>query len=158
MNANEELIERFYKAFQKRDAAAMVACYHDDITFSDPVFQNLKGEQAKNMWRMLAERAKDLQLTYSDVQANEWTGKGYWEAIYIFSATGNKVHNKIHSSFKFKDGKIIEHRDSFDLRKWAGMALGLKGKLLGWLPPVQNTIRRNAMQGLEAYTQKAKSR
>jgi hypothetical protein len=35
-----------------------------------------------------------------------------------------------------------------------GMALGLKGKLLGWLPPVQNAVKAQAMQGLEAYISK----
>ena len=37
-DANSALITRFYQAFQRLDAEAMVACYSDDIVFSDPVF------------------------------------------------------------------------------------------------------------------------
>ena len=39
----------------------------------------------------------------------------------------------------------------FDLWRWSGMALGLKGKLLGWLPPVQGAIRKTAGDGLKAF-------
>ncbi|PKL96597.1 MAG: DUF4440 domain-containing protein, partial [Gammaproteobacteria bacterium HGW-Gammaproteobacteria-7] len=30
-------------------------------------------------------------------------------------------------------------------------ALGSKGRLLGWLPPVQNAIRQQAAKGLAAF-------
>ena len=43
--------------------------------------------------------------------------------------TGNAVLNRIDARFTFRDGKIIRHEDSFDLWKWAGQALGMKGKL-----------------------------
>ena len=31
------------------------------------------------------------------------------------------------------------------------MALGAKGKLLGWLPPVQRSIHAKALAGLDAF-------
>lgn len=157
MSTNLQVLEKFYQSFQKRDGEGMAACYDPQATFADPAFGKLQGAQVGNMWRMLCERGKDLQVTYSNLVANEQTGSGYWEAHYSFSATGRKVHNKVTSSFKFKDGKIIEHRDSFDMWKWAGMALGLKGLLLGWLPPVQKTITKNALKGLEEYTSRRKA-
>ena len=151
MNSDAEVIEQFYKAFQKHDYAGMVACYHPDVEFSDAVFQNLKGSQARAMWQMLVGRSKDMVLTYSQVQANNQTGTAYWEANYSYSATGRKVLNKVHATFRFKEGKIIQHHDSFNLWRWAAMALGIKGLLLGWLPPVQNTIRKSAMKQLEQF-------
>ena len=54
-----------------------------------------------------------------------------WEAKYTFSKTGRKVHNKIHASVEIQNGKIVKHKDSFNLRRWASQALGLKGALLG---------------------------
>src|SRR5438105_12883584 len=137
MHPNASLIERFYTCFKQRDTEGMIACYHPEIEFSDPVFPDLKGERAGAMWRMLAARAKSLELHFSDVMADDLRGSASWEAIYPFSATGRRVHNKIRASFEFKDGKIYRHRDDFDLWRWAGMALGLKGQLLGWLPSVQ---------------------
>jgi ketosteroid isomerase-like protein len=154
MHPNEKLIEKFYACFQKRDHQGMAACYHDEVEFSDAVFIGLKGARAKAMWGMLCERGKDLAIEVSGISADADSGKAHWEARYTFSATGRKVHNKIDAAFQFADGKIINHRDSFDLWKWARMAFGLKGILLGWLPAVQTAIRKEAGKNLESFMKK----
>lgn len=151
MHANAELIQRFYAAFAKLDSAAMNACYAPDVEFHDPVFQTLRGDDARRMWRMLCARAKDLTVVASDIEADEHTGRAHWVATYLFSATGNPVENRIDASFTFRDGKIATHRDRFDLYRWARQALGLKGLLLGWLPPVQAAVRKQAAQGLRGF-------
>ena len=155
MNANEQLIQRFYSAFQKRDAAGMVACYDPQVQFSDPVFTNLKGARAAAMWTMLCERGKDLKIEFRDVRADDTTGSAHWDAWYSFSGTGRQVHNSIDASFEFRDGRIMRHSDRFDLYRWARQALGLPGVLLGWTPLVQNKIRAMAAKSLDDYTAKA---
>jgi len=154
VHPNQRLIERFYQAFKERDGRAMGACYHDQVHFSDPVFVDLHGEQARGMWRMLCERGKDLVVEASRIEANEERGIAHWDAFYTFSATGQKVHNVIDAEFRFQDGLIIDHRDRFDLYRWARQALGIKGLLLGWAPPVQNAVRKQAMKGLDAFLKK----
>jgi hypothetical protein len=154
MHPNAELIQKFYKAFQKRDAAGMNACYHKDIEFSDAVFVGLKGEQARGMWKMLAERGKDLKVEFSGVSADDKTGAAHWEAWYTFSGSGNPVHNVIDATFEFESGLIRRHTDRFDLYRWAGQALGLPGKLLGWTPFMQKAIRGKARAALDEYLQK----
>jgi ketosteroid isomerase-like protein len=151
---NTELIARFYKAFQNRDAEAMGACYTDDVVFSDPVFGELRGEQARDMWRMLVERAQEFSLIFDAVDADERTGSAHWTARYLFSQTGRTVVNRIQAQFVFRDGRIAEHRDSFDLWRWSRQALGFKGVLLGWTPAAQRAIRAQARKGLDAYRAK----
>jgi hypothetical protein len=151
MHSNEKVIETFYSAFQKRNAEGMNSCYDPEAKFSDPVFQDLNGKQVTAMWRMLCERGKDLTIEFSSVEADERTGKAHWEATYTFSGTGRRVHNKIDAAFEFKNGKIVRHQDSFDLWKWTGMALGLKGWLLGWTPLVKNAVRKQANKSLEKF-------
>jgi ketosteroid isomerase-like protein len=151
---NEDVIKDFYTAFSKRDAETMAAQYHEKIHFSDPVFPDLDGPQAGAMWAMLCERGKDLEITFGGVEADDTSGKARWEAHYTFSATGNKVHNIIDATFRFEDGKIIDHKDQFDLYKWSKQALGVKGLLLGWAPPVQNAVRAQAAKGLEIWMSK----
>lgn len=151
MHPNAALIGQLYQAFQVRDGARMAALYHPEAEFSDPVFTALKGEQVGAMWRMLTERGKDLQVTYDSVSADEAAGSAHWQANYTFSRTGRPVHNVIDARFAFLDGKIFRHIDDFDLWRWAGMALGVKGKVIGWLPAAQNAIRREAMRGLDRY-------
>ncbi|MFD0861776.1 nuclear transport factor 2 family protein [Sungkyunkwania multivorans] len=132
----KQTIEQFYDAFTQLDAEKMVANYHPDIRFEDPAFGELNGEHAKNMWRMLCEsqQGKDFKVRVSRIEADQNAGKATWEAFYTFSKTGRKVHNIIHAEFKFKDGKIIEHIDSFDLYRWARQAMGPTGLLIGWTP------------------------
>ena len=148
---NAELITRFYQAFQRLDAETMAACYSADVHFSDPVFTDLNGQEAADMWRMLASRARQFSLTFDGVEADDLSGRANWVATYLFSQTGRMVENRIHARFLFSDGKIIEHHDSFDLWRWARQALGVKGLLLGWAPPVQEAIRKQAARGLAAY-------
>jgi len=107
---------------------------------------------------MLAKRAASLEVTFSGIVADDRTGRAHWEASYLFSATGRQVRNVIDARFELRDGKIIRHADTFDLWRWAGMALGPKGKLLGWAPPIQNAIHKNAMRGLEAFEAKQRAR
>lgn len=145
------LIEQFYACFQQKDYTGMSACYHPQVEFHDPVFQTLRGKQVGAMWHMLIERGNDLQLTFRDIRAAGNSGQAHWEATYTFSSTGRRVHNIIDATFDFQDGKIIRHRDQFDLWKWTRMALGMRGALLGWSPLVQNKVRGTARKGLERF-------
>jgi ketosteroid isomerase-like protein len=149
-----EVIERFYRAFAARDAETMAALYTDDVRFSDAAFGPLEGERARNMWRMLAARATDLELTFRDV-----TDEGaHWEARYTFSQTGRRVHNVIEARFEFRDGKISRHDDRFDFWRWSRQALGAPGWLLGWTPLLQNAVRKKALAGLDAYEVERRSK
>ena len=149
--ANTALINRFYEAFERRDHEAMAACYTDDARFSDPVFTDLRGDEVRAMWRMFCQRGEDLEVRHSAVEADAERGSGHWDADYTFSGTGRKVHNEIDSRFRFREGLIAEHDDSFDLWKWTRQALGPAGVLLGWSPPVQNKVRAQARATLEEF-------
>ncbi len=148
---NAELITRFYAALGEKNGQAMGDCYADDARFSDPAFQDLDASGVRGMWAMLCSRATDLTVEVSGIEADDTRGKARWIATYTFSKTGRKVRNVIDAEYEFKDGKITRHTDRFDLWRWAGMALGAKGTLLGWTPLVQNAIRKEAMRGLKAF-------
>ncbi|MRT17259.1 nuclear transport factor 2 family protein [Vitellibacter sp. q18] len=135
MSAQElNIIQKFYEAFSKLDAERMVEWYHDDVTFEDPAFGILRGEEAKNMWRMLchSQKGKDFKVITSHIEYTPEAGKARWEAYYTFTKTGRKVHNIINASFQFKEGKIINHVDKFSLYRWSKQAIGFKGFLVGW--------------------------
>ncbi len=148
-----ELINKFYTAFSNLDAETMASCYHKEIVFHDPAFGQLKGNKAGNMWRMLcaSQKDKNMKVTYSNVEANDLTGKAHWEAHYIFSKTGRKVHNLIDAQFEFKDGLIIKHTDHFNLHRWASQAMGLKGMLLGGTGFFQNKLQGQTNRLLDKF-------
>lgn len=150
-HSNAALIRRFYEAFGRRDAESMAACYADDIQFSDPAFPDLKGRHAGDMWRMLCDAGKDLRIEASEIEATDDRGSARWVAHYTFSATGNAVVNDIRASFRFRDGRIVEHRDVFDFKKWSGQALGLVGKLFGGTGWLQRQVQTKAARGLASF-------
>ncbi len=151
MNPNKKLIETFYTSFQKLDAETMVLCYHPDIRFSDPVFPNLSGAEVGDMWRMLCSQAKNFEVIFADIEADEQTGKAHWEAQYDFSATGRRVHNIIAAKFEFQDGKIIKHKDTFDFWKWSSQAVGPVGFILGWTPLLRKKVQKQARERLAKF-------
>ncbi|MGH7538119.1 MAG: nuclear transport factor 2 family protein [Gemmatimonadales bacterium] len=148
MSPSREVITRLYTAFAARDHEAMARCYTPDAHFSDPVFTDLHGPEVAAMWRMLCRRATDLRIAFRDVSATEDEGTAHWEAWYTYSGTGRSVHNVIDAAFTFRGGLIVRHIDRFDLYAWARQALGTRGLLLGWAPPVQAAIRRQAVKAL----------
>lgn len=154
---NAKLIESFYTAFQALDAEGMVRCYDTQIQFSDPVFTDLRGSNAGDMWRMLCSRASDFSLRFDGVVADETQGRAHWVATYVFSQTGRTVVNDIHAHFVIANGKIVQHRDHFDLWKWSRQALGFSGWLLGWSPLVQGKIRTQAARGLSKFQSQSRS-
>lgn len=154
MHPNAALLTEFYESFARHDGDAMASCYHPDATFSDPVFQNLDGRQAGDMWRMLTGQASDLRIEFSDVEADETSGRAHWEAWYPLPATGRPVHNIIEARFRFRDHKIIEHVDEFDFWRWSRQALGLPGLLFGWSSLLQKTVSSQATGSLEKFREK----
>ena len=153
--ANQDLINRFYEAFAAKDAQSMNACYADHVVFEDPAFGRLNGDEAKAMWSMLVERsAGNLTITHKVTEVTHGGAKAHWEAIYPFSKTGRQVHNRIDAEFIIEEGKIVYHKDHFNLWKWAGMALGTPGKLLGWTGFMKKKIRQMALINLKKYMEK----
>lgn len=140
---NQELIHHFYNSFAKGDYQSMINCYHTNIEFEDPAFGKLKGNDAKAMWKMLIIRSKgDIDITHSNVIANEKTGSANWLAKYTFGQTGRKVTNNVSAQFEFADGKIIKHTDTFDMWIWSKQALGAVGLLFGRTTFMKNKIQK----------------
>lgn len=147
---SDELITRFYAAFVQLDGEAMAACYTSGASFSDPVFTDLKDGEPGAMWRMLTGRAKGLEVRLAEHEADGDTGSAHWLADYTFR-TGRQVHNDVRAEFRFEDGLIAEHRDSFSFYAWARQALGPVGVALGWSPILRDKVRREARAGLDEF-------
>lgn len=147
---NEATLQRYFGAFAARDGDGMAACYAAPARFHDPVF-DLTGEAVGAMWRMLCSRAHDLRIESRNLVADAVSGSADWEARYTFSATGRLVHNVVHSSFDFLEGRIIAQTDHFDFWRWSRQALGPAGWILGWTPMLRHKMQTAARERLEAF-------
>ena len=153
--SNTEIITAFYSAFQKKDAETMVSFYDENIIFEDPAFGKLIGKDAKNMWRMLCQNSSDIKITFEIIKANDKNVTAHWNADYNFSKTGRFVKNSIDATFEIENGKIISHRDVFNLWKWSQQAFGLTGWLIGWSPLFRNKLQKTTNGMLEKFGAKA---
>lgn len=151
MHANEQLLHDFYAAFERLDAATMGRCYTADAHFSDPAFPDLNGPEVPAMWAMLCGRSSGLRLEVSDVHADDLVGRATWVAHYKFGPQQRDVVNHVSSAFDFAGGLIKRQKDTFDFHAWSAMALGAKGRLLGWTPLVRNAAQKKAAEGLRAF-------
>lgn len=160
MNNNENIITKFYEAFAQLDAERMLEWYDNEVTFEDPAFGILKGESAKNMWRMLCEsqKGKDFKVKFSEVEIAEDEGKARWEAYYTFGKKERKVHNIINAHFEFKNGKIIKHVDKFNLYRWSKQAMGVSGFLIGWTVFFKKKLQKATNLRLSEFENKRKER
>ena len=149
----KELIERFYTAFAAGDVETMASCYHQDARFSDPVFPDLDGRnEVMKMWRTLVGRSDDINIVLGDHAADDRGGTAHWTATYTFTTTGRPVVNEIDAAMVFRDGLIVDHKDSFDFWKWSRQALGTPGLLLGWSPILKKKVRAQSAQLLQDST------
>ena len=149
MSDNAGVIRDLYDALDRHDGEAMAAKYAPDARFRDPAFGELSGEEAGDMWRMLTSRATDLEVELPEHEASGDEGSAHWIATYTFR-TGRHVVNDIHARFRFRDGLIVEHEDSFSFHRWARQALGPPGLVLG-LPVISGLVSRKARADLEAF-------
>jgi ketosteroid isomerase-like protein len=145
-----ELIEELYAALDRHDGEAMAKLYDPHGRFHDPAFGELTGAEAGDMWRMLTARADDLSVDLAEHHADGDTGTARWIARYTFTQTGRPVINDVRARFRFADGRIAEHDDSFSFWRWARQALGPAGWVMG-LPPLSGLVRRRAREGLEEF-------
>ena len=146
------IMTRFYEAFAAGDADAMADLYHPEISFEDPVFGKLDGARVMAMWRMLIERSKGtLQIRFENARIEGDVGRLRWIATYPFSKTGRLVVNRIEAEMRFRDGRIVAHRDRFSFWRWSRQALGLPGWVLGRTPLLRKKVSAEALKGLAMW-------
>ncbi|QXP62415.1 MULTISPECIES: nuclear transport factor 2 family protein [unclassified Polaribacter] len=152
---NKEIIKKFYTSFSNGNVTGMLECYHKDVVFKDAVFGRLEGDRAFKMWEMLLSNKKqDTTINFSNIEATAENGKANWVAEYLYGDKKRKVVNRVSADFRFKDGKIIQHFDTFDLWSWTKQAMGLPGYLLGWSSFMRNKIQQTTNNRLDVFIKK----
>jgi ketosteroid isomerase-like protein len=136
MHPHALLLRQLFTALDRRDARAIIDCYHPDATFRDIAFDLHGKSEIATMWRMICKG--DIRVTFDDLHADDHEGRAKIVDVYTFSKTHLPVRNVIESTFKFADGLVIEHHDDCDPKAWAAMAYGgVVGFLLGRIAPAR---------------------
>ena len=154
MPDNARVIRDLYDALDRRDGEAMASLYAPDGSFRDPAFGRLSGEEAGDMWRMLTSRSDDLSVELVEHATEGDEGSARWIARYTFTRTGRPVVNQVQARFRFREGLIADHRDSFSLSRWTRQAIGGPAGLVAGLPPFSLALRRRARADLARFRER----
>jgi SnoaL-like domain len=145
-----KILSQFYDAFNSLDAKKMASMYHEQASFSDPAFPDLRGERIGMMWGMMCRRAKNFSLTYKILFADERKAQVEWQANYLYGGK-RKVENRILSTISLWDGLIVRQVDEFDFPRWAKQALGLPGLLAGNTEWLRRKVQVTARDQLDQF-------
>lgn len=149
--ANADVIAELYAALGRLDGDAMAACYAPDAHFRDPAFGDLHGPEVGAMWRMLTGRAQGMSVELPEHDADDVTGRAHWIATYQFGPKRRRVVNDIQATYRFADGRIAEHLDDFDLRRWARQAMGGAAGVFGYTPLLRAAIQKGTRKQLDTF-------
>ena len=120
-------IGSLYAAIHDADLTAIAACYDERAYFQDIAFRRRGKEAIMEMWRYVCHGKPEVSIDADGIVADGRTGSGRWRAKYMFGKTatrpGRPVDNSVTSTFVFRDGLIVEHRDRCDAMAWARQAL-----------------------------------
>jgi hypothetical protein len=145
-----KILAQFYDAFNSLDAKTMASMYHEQASFSDPAFPDLRGGRIGMMWAMMCRRAKNFSLTYKILFADERKAQVEWQANYLYGGK-RKVENHILSTISLWDGLIVRQVDEFDFPRWAKQALGLPGLLAGNTEWLRRKVQVTAKEQLDQF-------
>jgi hypothetical protein len=145
------LASKFYTAMNSQDFKTIATMYSSNAQFSDPVFPSLTGDEAKAMWHMLLQGAKNFSVEHQVLNSGPDFAEIHWIAKYNFSKTGRPVVNNIHTRMSFQDNLIVSQKDDFPVYAWAKQALGLPGYALGWTSFMHKKIQATAKGNLSKF-------
>jgi ketosteroid isomerase-like protein len=155
---NAQLIRRLYAGLEACNLDEIAACYADDAQFTDIAFELHGKTQVMQMWRMICTKVKPTVTweTLAPPSADAETGTGRWHAEYWYDRNlpthpGRWVVNDLCSSFKFRNGLIVEHRDDCNVWNWAKQALAFpKNLAAAAIPALRRSIARKKLEAFLA--------
>lgn len=149
---NREVAEQFFGRLGARDVAGAMACCDAQIEYSSPFFE-LRGARVASMWRMWLGALPALSLLCDDIRAGYQGASAHWSAEYTLGtgASERRVRHRVSADLSFAEGKIIGHRDRFNLHEWASLRYGSVGGALGGRARFQKWVVARERARLAAF-------
>lgn len=116
----EAVMKKFYEAFTAQRPKEFEQLYAPDVKFKDAVFAYSDRKGTMRMWKQILSNPKNtFRFEFDRVEGD--VAYGRWVADYKLGS--RPVHNELETRMVIRDGKIVEHEDSFSWNKWVKQAL-----------------------------------
>ena len=119
--------ERFAKAWERGDVAALAACYADDCEVVSPIFRTLHGRaEIETSFRELFQAFAEWSIRINDIiidgegthAALVWTSQlTHRGSIFGMPASGRRLENQVAMIMTLKDGRIVSERRIYDFTR-----------------------------------------
>ncbi len=148
---SEALVRRYFDALARLDGEAMAQCLHPMVSYSDPVFADLRGDDVGWRWRLMTRGASDMHLAYDIVRGDARKAQVQWQARYRFAGSARQVSNKVLTTLTFWDGTIVRQIDEYDFARWSRSSAGVLAWAVCALPGARAALQRRALHRLRAF-------
>lgn len=132
---NRAIAQQFFDRLSARDVSGAMECCGAQIVYSSPFFEGSFERQGREsvgaMWRAWLRSMPDARIVCDDIRASHEHASAYWTVDYTLPNSFGRVQQRISADLSFAEGKIIRHRDRFNLHEWASREYGTPGSLLG---------------------------
>lgn len=151
-SAGLQTVKRFFHAQSLGDWQSMARCYHDQASFCDPLFPDLRSDRIVHRLYMLysresQQRIRDPQLDFKIIFADERKVQVEW--VHEYQQGERTIKNQGLSTLALWDDLIVRHVDEFKFADWAKQSLGIRGLFLGRLESFQRRVQRSARVQLD---------
>ncbi|OFW21402.1 MAG: hypothetical protein A3H97_20330 [Acidobacteria bacterium RIFCSPLOWO2_02_FULL_65_29] len=117
--------ERFAKAWERSDVAALSACYAEDCEVVSPIFHTLRGRaEVETSFRDLFQAFSDYSIRVNDMiidsdgggrAALVWMAQSTHRGpIFGMPASGRRIESQVAFIMTLKDGRIASERRIYD--------------------------------------------
>ncbi len=145
-----QAVEALVRAIAEQDRQALLACYHDSISYSSPLFPDLRKELVLDAWDLVYAGMESLTFEHEFVFADERKAQLAWRCTYL--RDGRKVVFPGLSTFSLWDEKIVRQVDEWDFPSWARRQFGLKVWLFAWSKRFQRHCQDTAVAQIHTRT------
>ncbi|KAF7764595.1 hypothetical protein PCIT_b0633 [Pseudoalteromonas citrea] len=131
----EPILEKFigmYDVLRADNVSVLDDVYHPEITFVDPL-HSVKGLEAlTSYFTHLYANVKSIDFDISACFTDGDNGFVYWRMRYVHPRlnSGKDVTVEGHSKLIFSEGKVIHHRDYFDVGELLYRQIPVLGSLI----------------------------
>jgi ketosteroid isomerase-like protein len=144
-----DVVSNFYKAFSTSDFSTMEQLYSPDVHWKDTIFSADNRSQLMGIWRFELNPSVGGKITYQITGADAPDAQGntvvhvQWRDVYKF--LGNPIDHSIDASLTVdKDGKIVNHVETYSWEQWADQAFPGVAKYVS----VDNPIVKGVLEGV----------
>jgi limonene-1,2-epoxide hydrolase len=117
VDANEQLVRDFCKAFSRRDLDEILGYFTDDAVYHNiPMTAATGKDEIRAVLEMFVPDSPEIEFSMLNVAASG--SVVFTERVDRMSIGGNRVAVPVAGVFEVRDGKIAAWRDYFDMQQF----------------------------------------